>query len=678
MDIKIPHSLLTKFLKTSAKPEQIAEALSLCGPTVDQLEKLDHDYLYHIEIITNRVDAASAFGVAREASAILPEHEHETTLINNPYEQTLDTLPPLPKNPPVDVTITDHQLVPRFACIAISGVDIKPSPKDTQNWLELSDQRPLNNLIDITNELTLKYGQPVHIFDLDEIKKHKMIVRVSKPGEKIITLDNRAHTLKGDDIVIEDGEGRLIDLCGIMGGALSSVSDQTTNVLLFVQTYDPKRIRKTSLYVQERTLASQLFEKRPDQELVLPVLIEGAKLILERAGGEISSDIIDLYPNPIKSPTINLNLSWLEQFSGVALKKQQVVNILDRLGFGVEATSSDTLVCTVPTWRVHDVSIKEDLAEEIMRVYGYFRLPSVLPPTTIPKTQEDPLLSWEQQVRFYLAHLGFTEIYNYALISKDLTTKAGLKFDEAFHLSNPLSADYEYMRQSLIPSLLANLESNRGTSQPPFMIFELANVYDKQAGTPLASERSTLTLTTYGLDFAHTNGYLEALGEYLHLPLKVIPTNNPPTPFATKRSGAITLDQDTVGYIGYLDDKIKSNFHLTEPVVIIDLNFQKLSELATHHHHFKPVLPSTPIIEDLTFTLPEKTTLGPIIEFIPTISPTITSVSLKDQYQQNYTFTITYQDANKQLTDKDVAPIREKVVDTLQKKYHAKLVGELK
>ncbi|MBU1256149.1 hypothetical protein KKA49_00490, partial [Patescibacteria group bacterium] len=266
MDIKLSHQLLSKFLKTNATPKRIAHALSLCGPTVDRLHKVSADTIYDVEIITNRIDSISAFGIARESVSILPQFGYRAKLLDNPYDLTKKDLGKLSKNSPIKLIIKNKDLVPRFTCIALKNITVKPSPKSLQKILTNSGLRPLNNIIDISNELTLKYGQPVHVFDLDKIKGKTMIVRESRPGEKILTLDNKTHILKGGDIVIEDGQGNLIDLCGIMGGGLSHIDKNTKNVLLFVQIYEPKRIRKTSLYTQQRTLASQIFEKSPDPE----------------------------------------------------------------------------------------------------------------------------------------------------------------------------------------------------------------------------------------------------------------------------------------------------------------------------------------------------------------------------------------------------------------------------
>src|SRR5688572_6760403 len=187
MDIKLTHTLLKDYLDTSAKPSEIAKALSLSGPTVDRIHKIDKENIYDIEIITNRIDSASAFGVAREAAAILPQFNTKANLINNPYDLSLEDLGELPSSTPIKVQILDQSLVSRFSCISLK-IELKDSPKKVQQMLENLEQRPINNIVDITNELTARFGQPTHVFDLDKIKGGVMKLRSSKKGEHITTL----------------------------------------------------------------------------------------------------------------------------------------------------------------------------------------------------------------------------------------------------------------------------------------------------------------------------------------------------------------------------------------------------------------------------------------------------------------------------------------------------------
>lgn len=660
MDIQLPHSLLTQFLDTPADPQTIAEKLSLCGPTIDRVQKIDDDWLYQIEIITNRIDTASAFGIAREASVILPQFDISAKLKNNPYHNSPEDLPDLPSNKPVKVQIMDSSLVPRFTAIALKNVQVKDSPPQIQQQLELSGQRPLNNLIDISNELTLKYAQPVHIFDLDKIKDQTMIIRTSKKGETITTLDKKKLKLKGNDIVIEDGQGRLIDLCGIMGAQCSRVDKNTQNILLFVQNYDPQHIRRTSLYTQHRTLAAQIFEKQPDPQLVMPVLINGVKLIQKRAKGEISSNILDIYPDPLEEKEVKINFSWLNQFVGQEIKPAQVRQILERLGFTVKGKK--TLTCQVPSYRYHDINIKEDLAEEITRIYGYFRLPSHLPRTKPALQEADSLLKHESQAKQILTHLGFTEIYNPSLVSRQLFQQAGLELETDFKLDNPLSQDHQFMRTSLIPSLLQNLADNRGKVDPPLRIFELSNIYRPQKGQDLADERSTLALATQDLDFFTIKDYLQALAQYLKIDLSFQPLNKRHSPFIQQQTARVLSQEQPLGFLGIVKPQITHRFQLKDQVVISQLDFQLLSQNINPLHHFQPPPQTPPVIEDLT--IKSDLSAGKLIEKLLS-HQLITKVDYLTDYQGNYTFRLYFNAPRENLTQKKVNQIKSQLKKSL-------------
>ncbi|MBU1070970.1 phenylalanine--tRNA ligase subunit beta [Patescibacteria group bacterium] len=661
MDIKLSHQLLSQFLKTNATPKRIAHALSLCGPTVDRLHKVSADTIYDVEVITNRIDSISAFGIAREAVSILPQFGYRAKLLDNPYDLTKKDLGVLPKNPPIKLTIKNQDLVQRFTCIALKNITVKPSPKSLQKILTNSGLRPLNNIIDISNELTLKYGQPVHVFDLDKIKGKTMIVRESRPGEKILTLDNKTHTLNGGDIVIEDGQGNLIDLCGIMGGGLSHIDKNTKNVLLFVQTYEPKRIRKTSLYTQQRTLASQIFEKSPDPELVLPVLIAGTKLIQMRAGGAISSNLLDIYPQPFKAHSVNLSLNWLNKFAGITLKKQVVINILTDLGFKITSPTKNKLICQVPSWRTHDIKIKQDLAEEIIRIYGYFRLPSILPTSMLENTTPEKVLETEKKLKHKLSSLSFTEIYNPSLVSKQLFAKAKMDINPSLKLTNPLSNQHEYLRRSLIPSLLQNTKDNQDQQKEPLYLFELANIYLPRGEKDLPEEKPILTMTTNQIDFRHHKGLVESLMQKLNIKnLKFKPLDHDSLIWNINSSAHIYSGNKYLGLIGKPSPQVQNNFELTGEIFISNLDVSVISTLSSSIHHGKPLSKYPPVIEDLTVSSNQP--IGDLIKKIKSTSKLITKVVYQESYNNKHTFKLHFSHPKKSLTQKQVNQLKTKLL----------------
>jgi len=602
MNITIPHSWLTEYLKTDALPQKIADCLSLCGPSVEKLTKTKDDYLYEIEVTTNRVDCLSVMGIAREASAILPRFGFSARLKHDIYQ--IPTRNILADLFPLKITV-DPKLCFRFTAVVIKNVTVKASPKNIQSRLESANIRSLNNVIDISNYLMLSYGQPVHVFDLDKIKS-QMILRSSRPKETITTLDGKTHLLPGNDIVIADANNRLIDLCGIMGGLNSSVAPQTKNVLLFVQTYNPVNIRRTSMNLAHRTEATVIFEKSPDPELVMPVLLQGIALFKKLTNGEQGSKIIDIYPHPYKPKIVKTPLQLIKERLGIEITQPEVDKILKSLGF---------INNIVPSWRAQDINIPEDIVEEVARIYGYHRLPSQIMATAIPTNYSGENFHLEHQIKLWLTGLGLNEIYTNSLVSQNRPGQLKIK--------NALSSDWQYLRNSLIPSHTQS-----------FPAFEIANTYHPRPGK-LPEEKLQLIISGVR-DFPRLKGIIDVLSAKLHYTLS--PAYN---------SSAAVIDLSTI---------IKNS---------------------RAYPHYQPVSSHPPMLEDLTFTLPEKTYLGPIINTIKSTHRLIKSVQLSKTYQQNYTFTITYQSLSKDLSAADIAPIRKKIVSNLKIKFKADLIGEL-
>lgn len=678
MDIRLTDSSIRKFLKTEATPHILADMLSLCGPTVDKLEQVQNDWVYHIEIITNRADSASAWGVAREAYAILTQNGIHAELTNSPYENTPKLLGEIPDVAPVSVTITDPTLVPRFSCIAIDNVRVTQSPKTVCDTLELSGERGINALVDITNELTIEYGQPVHIFDLDAISKKSMIVRESKKGETITTLDGQTHILPGGDIVIEDGSGTLIDLCGIMGGQNSSVTQKTKNVLLFVQQYEPKRIRKTSLSLQKRTRAAQLFEKHLDADLVMPVLIEGTKRIQDRAGGTIASSIMDIYPHPYEPKTVTVDCDWLNRFSGITLKKDMSCSILQSLGFTVEENDT-ALVCTVPSWRQWDCQIKEDIAEEILRVYGYANLPSVLPVTAVVAGNEHSPLKLESVLRNLCVRLGYTELYTSSLISKDASLYSDIPISQAVTLVNPLSDEYTHMRTSLLSMITRAIGENIHKTSNSIKLFECGHIYTNiKTHTQPATERMTIAFAITRSSYETLRGDIDYILKSFHIPFTVSVGTDESNVFRAGHYATIKIGEQVLGHIGKPSRALAQFAGCADcDIWIGQLDAHILLEKGNCTYSFSPLPTTQTIIEDLTFTFPDNMPIGTVIDTIGAYSKDISDITVKDIFKNNYTLAFQYRNDQKNLSSTDIAPLRLAIVKLVKETFGGSLVGTL-
>jgi len=676
MNILIPHSWLKEYLETESTPDKIANCLSLCGPSVEKINKVTNDSVYDIEITTNRVDAMSVAGLAREAAAILPQFGITAKFKNNPYEVTNKKLKAVSQDKKLKVIIKDNLLCPRFTAVILENITIKASPKLIQDRLSMVGMRSLNNIVDISNYLMHELGQPVHIFDYDKIAKRTMILRESKKGEKITTLDGKKHLLPGGDIVIEDGEGKIIDLCGIMGGQNSAVDENTKTVLLFVQNYEPTHIRKTSMKLAHRTQAATLFEKNLDPELVMPTIIKGIQLIKEVAGGQLAGNIIDLYPIPFKQKQFRVSLQLIELRLGVKINLNQIIKMLQALGFKPRATSQ-YLTIKIPSWRANDIEIPEDIIEEVARIYGYHNLPSVLPPLYRQPRKPKTIFEWEEKTKDLLKNWGLAETYTYSMQSDNQLMNFDLKIENHLKLKNPLSSEWVYLRTSLTPSILSVIKENLGREEE-IKIFELANIYLPWPNN-LPKEIPVLNIAFSGEKnnerlFYKVKGICEAL--FSELKIKGIKYQNflesgKRKEFIPGRTTTIFYEtknqKQLLGYLGELQTKILINFGIEQKVVIAEVDFNQLASLATNKQTYHPIPKYPAVIEDLSFILPLKTPVDKLINKIKKTNVLIDKVNLINIYKNVRTFKIYYQDKSKPLTAEQVAEIRKNIVVNLQK-----------
>lgn len=643
MNIKILDSWLREYLTTDAKPKEIAKNLSLTSVSIERTEKWHDDLLYDIEVTTNRPDLMSVVGLAREASAVLPQFGSKATF-NAPK------LSAITQNSTQKVKLdieNDPKLVDRI-CAVVMEVTVKPSPKDIQNRLESSDIRSLNNLIDITNYVMRTIGHPAHVFDFDRLNTDKLTIRESKKGEEVETLDGKKYVLTGGDIVAEDNKGRVIDLLGVMGLKNSVVTDQTKRILFFIDNTNPQRIRKTSMSLGIRSEAAQLNEKGVDPELAYDALLFGIQLYKKIADGKVISEIIDIYPNKRKEKTITVTEEKINTVIGVPVPLKTAEKILASLGFVVK-TEKNMLSARVPSWRASEMEIPEDLIEEVARVYGYHNLPSILPPLV----SEEPLqiskdaFYWETRVKHMLKYWGFTETYTYSMVAEELLEGP---LNEAVILRNPLDEEHVYMRRTLVPSLLQVLSDNK--AYKTVKIFEIANVYEKN-GTDLPTEHRMLAaiLKHPNVSFYDVKGVVEQLGTDLGIQFTF--------KIAKESVGAdVSIGREHVGTIEELDDEI----------VNFELNFEKIAAHATLKKKYIQLSKFPPIVEDLALEIDEDIPTGEIITIIKKQSPLIKEVTLLDKYKNKRTFHIIYQSDERNLVTTEIGEIREKITAVLQRK----------
>lgn len=646
MDILISDNWLRGFLKTKASTRQIAKYLSLSGPSVEKVEKQAGDTIYHVEVTTNRVDSASIYGIAKEAVAILPRFNIKTRFspLRTKAQQRF-----VKKVKYLKVTV-NPKLCPRFTAVLIENVKIGESPKYIKERLRAVGVRPINNIVDISNYIMHEIGQPVHTFDYNKISGAKMILRASKKGEKIKTLDGKVHSLNGGDIVIEDGKGRLIDLAGIMGGENSAVDKNTKNVLLFVQTYNPVNIRKTYMNLAQRTEAAALFEKTLDPELVSLGVRKGTDLFVELTKGKPKTQVLDIYPKPYKAKKIVTSGDFINKRLGVELPKKEISSILSSLGFEV-VWKGEKLEVLVPSYRSNDVVIPEDIVEEVARIYGYHNLPSALMTGSIPDPLQDMPFDFELKIKKILKGWGGIEVYTLSMVPQEFIKSGALR------IKNPLGKESEYMRTSLRPSLVQAVKKNAGIKES-FHLFEISNIYLPRKGK-LPEEKMMLAGIFSNSKYRDAKGIIEALLEELNIKAEYEPEDS--KDFLPARRLSIKSKGKLLGEFGVLENKFI--------YYQLDLELLKQVHLSVSPYTSIPKYP--PQIEDVTLVLPPKTRVGNVISTIKNSDKYLKNVELKKIFKDAYTFRLWYQHPSKTLTDKEVEAIRKKILTQVKKKFGA-------
>ena len=660
MNIKISHNMLQEFLDTDATPAQIQEYVSLSGPNIETVEKIGNDFVYDIEVTSNRVDAASVFGFAQECAAILPRYDKIALLKKNLFEhRTLPTFDAA-SSLPLDIKITGDNLASRVMAIVFSDIVIGQSAAHVKSRLEACGERSINNVVDISNYVRIMLGHPIHLFDYDKIKGHAMTIRLSKKGENIILLDKSDFTLPGDDIVIEDGEGYIIDLAGIMGAANSEIDEDSKRVVLFVPTFTGHYIRQTSMKIGQRTNAVAYFEKNVDPERALPTLAASATLLASECKGAAASPVIDLYSAKRKAQTVEASVAYINKVMAVRLTSDEIKNLIQPLGFECANTSEDVLKFTVPSYRAEDVTSQADILEEVARIYGYHHIPNAVQvgEAIFQPVAQQSLFSNLSIIRQYLRAQGFNEQYNYSMVSDSLLTNFELNPQDHLHLANPLSDDNEYMRTLLVPSLVKNISDNKGAQQE-FNFFECARIYKKKLpAMNLPQDMPVYEEERIGFATTQNYSFLKGILENIFSLLKIDQAIFEPEEVLT----TITIGDSTVGYIGPTKRSILSeHMNIDVSVITAELYLQKLLEHVRSFTKYVDRAKFARIKLDLTYTSCKEKLFGNLKSQAQKASKHLLSLSVLSAYRDKVTVRMEFGYPDHNMTEKEALIEFEKI-----------------
>lgn len=665
MNILIPHTWLLEHLETAATPEQLQQLVSLSGPSIERIYDKDGEKVFDIEVTTNRVDSMSVRGIAREAAVIL---EHAGV----PAQLKALTVPAIPaptagaELPLPEITDKD-QLCKRVMCVILSAVQHTATPDWMAQRLTQIEQNIHDSVIDITNYITHELGHPCHAFDYDKIMQLGGSIHIvtAQAGKQFVTLDGAEYKTLGGEIVFENEKGEIIDLPAIKGTLNTAVDSTTKSVLLWIESLPAEKVRTASMSHAIRTVAAQLNEKNVDPVLAADVLARGVELYQSLCQAVVASPVYDAFPVLPAPAPVTVSLQRITDYLGITLEVGVIEEILTQLGCSV-SVSETAVVVTPPTFRP-DITIPADVIEEVARIYGYHKLPSVLMDTPIPTSKpKDTNFELEHRCKTFLVDQGYQELFTYSLVSEAVAEQSGYAAAEHLKLQNPLTDDRVYLRRSLIPSLAEVVAENSEKSE--LNVFEVAHVYHPRTGQ-LPEQVLQLSLLSCA-EYRVTRGVVEALLRQFFITAVTV------EPVAAEKSG------ETAGSIVMLSESGKKVALGTVTVrsdekVAVELLLAAIVSQAQSHPTYVPAPKAAPIKEDLTFTLPEKTAIGPVIAGVQACSSLVVSVQLKDTFQQNVSVSITYLDPSRPLSSTDVEPVRKAIVEYVLKEHQGQLVGSL-
>lgn len=657
--------------------------------------KIESDWVIEVDLTPNRVDGASHIGVARDLAAFLSKTQKTSYSKPSVEAFQIDNT-----SLSIPVEIKNTEACPRYTGVTISNVTVKPSPEWLQNRLKMIGLTPINNIVDITNYVLFETGQPLHAFDAAEIKGGKVIVKTLPEKTKFITLDEVERELDENDLMICNAEEGMC-IAGVFGGLKSGVKDSTRNIFLESAYFDPVYIRKTARRHGLSTDASFRFERGVDPNNTIYALKRAALLIKEIAGGEISSDIIDIYPNPIKDFEVNVSFKNITRLIGKELGRETIKNILESLEIKIVNETEDGLELRVPPYRV-DVQREADVIEEILRIYGYnnIEIPTQVKSALQTADKPDPD-KVKNKIAEMLTAQGFNEIWSNSL------TKASyyegltqLSAEHTVKILNPLSADLNGMRQTLLFGGLEAIVHNANRQSKNLRIYEFGNTYFfegiENPNSPTDNYREENHLALFVTGNKETESWAQKEEPSTFFNLKTYAEN------ILKRMGLLQqvqvsdnenellseglcyrINNQTVLEMGIIAPKLLKTFEIENPVYYADFNWDKVFELHKKHKVLFEELPKFPAVRrDLALLLDKTVKFGQIRELAyKTERKLLREINLFDVYEgkgiptdkKSYAISFILRDDNKTLNDKQIDKVMKRLLTTFEKELGAQL-----
>lgn len=635
--------------------------------------------------LSNRPDLWGHYGLAREVAA----------LTRKKFKELKPAALKTQRDWTVRVEVRASELCSRYMAVALAGVSASASPEWLVSRLNAAGQRSINAIVDLTNYVMLELGQPLHAFDADVIKEGEkavsLIVRRATAGEHLAALDDKEYELNENALVIAN-QNEALALAGIKGGKHSGVSETTSTIIIEAATFSAGLIRRTSTQIGLRTDSSARFEKTLDPalpEFAIRRIVELARQIWPKV--HVVSDVADVTNFNTATKVLEFPWNFINERLGVEIPRKTAVDILERLGFEVKIKKNQARV-TVPTWRASkDISIPEDIVEEVARVYGYANIPGTMPEFPIVPPPANPVRQAEWTSRRALSAFAFTEVSNYSFVASEWLHRLGLKVDQYLALDNPIAKDRPLLRRELWPGILENVEANAHRFDQ-VRVFELGRSYCLEDAGERAEPRSDELLprqpNLLGLAVAEKGNSepffaaaqaVRELGVALHRPLE-LRTATLGAQFHPGRSAEIFCAGVRVGWVAELHPQLQSTLGIASRVALAEFSLTLLIEQTTQAPTYTPVAEFPSVTRDIAFTVPQTTAHAALVAALQTADTLVKDVTLFDVYrgehvaagQKSVAYKITYQ-ADHTLTTAEIEAAHKAVTKVLQKNFNAAL-----
>lgn len=678
-------------IESKLVPTQYADGIFVCSDQapvgVDAIEYLQfNDTIIELGLTPNRMDCLSMYGVAYEVGAILSREVKFSSIQVEEIEKAAKDL--------IKVNVQTEKS-PAYLARVVKNIKIQESPQWLQSILIAAGMRPKNNVVDITNYVMLETGQPLHAFDYDTLSTKEIQVRVAQDGEKIKTLDEQERQLVHGDLVVTDGQN-LIAIAGVMGGFETEVTDETTTVLLESAMFDRLSVRKTATRLNLRSEASTRFEKGIDPERVELALNRAAQLLQELAFGEVTTGIVKVNNFTLKPIQLQITAAKINHVLGTTLNNEEVEKVWQRLRFDYKL-NADGFTVHIPSRRL-DLTIVEDLIEEAGRIYGYDNIPTTLPAMDV-KGGYKPIQNLRKKAHQTLLACGLTQVMTYSLTSPEKAVQflsCPMKKKDPVALSMPMSGERSYLRQSTIPQLLEVVRYNNARNLMDVAIYEIGKVYGLVKNHYLEEIKISGAVTgtfcynkwqakVEKVDFYTAKGYVETLlKEVGHLDIAYLPIEASQYPdFHPGRSATVLVNGEVIGVVGQVHPEVQISSGLNETYVF-ELSLDQIFALKTTKLAYQPIPKHPGMIRDIALVVNREITAAELVATIKQVTPKLLkSAEVFDIYEgkgveegkKSVAISLYYLSDEKTLTDDELQPIHQSVLDALTKEHQAVLRG---